>query len=186
MVTHIDDVAIAGVGTLYTELGVTGRVLDLMSSWISHFDERPEHLAVLGMNEAELQANEMANEIAVQDLNATPTLPWPDAHFDDAVCVVSVDYLTQPLEVFCEVARVLRPNGRFITTFSNRCFPTKAIRGWMQTNDRMHCEIVAEYFRLTGYFNEPVIKTRVAGRPGDPLFAVWGERSASPGTHSTP
>ena len=33
LVTHIDDGAIAAVGELYDELGLTGDVLDLMSSW---------------------------------------------------------------------------------------------------------------------------------------------------------
>src|SRR5205823_5166227 len=53
-VTHIDDEAIAAVGELYEELGVKGDVLDLMSSWVSHFRTPPAHLRVLGMNEAEL------------------------------------------------------------------------------------------------------------------------------------
>ena len=40
-VTHIDDGAIAAVGSLYDELGVRGEVLDLMSSWVSHFRDAP-------------------------------------------------------------------------------------------------------------------------------------------------
>ena len=40
LVTHIDDGAIAAVGALYAELGLTGPVLDLMGSWVSHFRER--------------------------------------------------------------------------------------------------------------------------------------------------
>ena len=36
-VTHIDDDAIAAVGALYDELAIDGDVLDLMSSWVSHF-----------------------------------------------------------------------------------------------------------------------------------------------------
>jgi len=194
MVTHIDEGAIAAVGDLYEELGVNGRVLDLMSSWISHFRSRPEHLTVLGMNESELQANEMAHDLLVHDLNDTPTLPYPDNSFDDAVCVVSVDYLTQPLEVFAEVARVVRPGGRFVTTFSNRLFPTKAIRGWYVSSDSDHCALVSLYFKLAGGFDPAVIEDRSPGRdlPGpqsrnrpqrfersekgglpDPLYAVW-------------
>ena len=43
------------------------------------------------------------------------------------VCnVVSVDYLTRPREIFRETHRVLRPGGRAIMSFSNRCFQTKA------------------------------------------------------------
>ena len=80
-----------------------------MSSWVSHFVTAPERLTVLGMNEQELAANEQAAAWVVHDLNADPVLPFPDASFDHATCCVSVDYLTRPIEVFREVARVLRP-----------------------------------------------------------------------------
>jgi SAM-dependent methyltransferase len=178
LVTHIDDGAIAAVGALYDELGIgaagDGEVLDLMSSWVSHFNQQPRRLTVLGMNDDELAANPQAQARVVHDLNAHPTLPFPDASFDDAVCCVSVDYLVHPVEVFAEVARVLRPGGRFVCTFSNRCFPTKAIRGWLYSSDAEHGEIVAEYFRRSGGFDEPVIQPRTpAGHFGDPLWAVW-------------
>jgi SAM-dependent methyltransferase len=177
LVTHIDDGAIAGVGALYAELRVNGRVLDLMSSWISHFDSPPDHLTVLGMNPTELAANPAAAERVVHDLNADPSLPFADATFDDVVCCVSVDYLTRPVEVFTEVARVLRPRGRFVATFSNRLFPTKAIRGWLYANDTGRVEIVGRYFELSEEFDAPTAETRVPGRPGaDPLHAVWATR----------
>ncbi len=137
LVTHIDPGAVAAVGDLYAELGLhEGRVLDLMSSWVSHFRQRPTHLTVLGMNAVELASNPMAHEAVLHDLNADPTLAFVDASFDSAVCCVSVDYLTRPVEVFREVARVLVPGGPFVCTFSNRCFPTKAIRGWLATDER--------------------------------------------------
>ncbi len=114
-VTHIDDGAIAAVGALYDELGIgvggNGEVLDLMSSWVSHFTVTPRHLTVLGMNDDELAANPQAQARVVHDLNVNPALPFPDASFDAAVCCVSVDYLVQPIEVFTEVARVVRPAG---------------------------------------------------------------------------
>ena len=152
LVTHIDDGAIAAVGTLYAELGLDGDVLDIMSSWVSHFQQAPAHLTVLGMNLAELAANR-AGEDPRRPRSQRPTpLPFADASFDAVVCCVSVDYLTRPVEVFRDVARVLRPGGPFVCTFSNRCFPTKAIRGWLYTSDEQHCEIVAEYFRRSGAF----------------------------------
>ncbi|MEM7095552.1 MAG: methyltransferase domain-containing protein [Actinomycetota bacterium] len=183
-VQHIDDGAIAGVGALYHELALNGRVLDLMSSWVSHFRSPPEHLTALGMNPAELVANEQAAETLVHDLNVDPLLPWPDDHFDDATCVVSVDYLVQPLEVFEEVRRVVRPGGRFVCTFSNRCFPTKAIRGWLIASESFRTELVATYFRLTGW-DEPTIETRIVGGPVDPLYAVWATHGSSEGDKDT-
>ena len=174
LVTHIDDRAIATVGALYEHLGVNGRVLDLMSSWISHFRTPPQHLTVLGMNAGELDANSAAAERVVHDLNVDPSLPFADEQFDAAVCCVSVDYLVQPIEVFREVRRVLAPGGQFVCTFSNRCFPSKAIAGWLSTDDEGRCGIVAEYFRRSGGWLEPNLALLTPPlSPGDPLYAVW-------------
>jgi SAM-dependent methyltransferase len=178
LVTHIDERAIAAVGALYDELELTGSVLDLMGSWVSHFRSAPERLTVLGMNAEELAANPHADQTMVHDLNADPRLPFEDDSFDAAVCCVSVDYLTKPVEVFTDVARVVRPGGPFVCTFSNRCFPTKAIRGWLATSDEQHCTIVSEYFRLAGSWDPPVVELRTPPfEPGDPLYAVWARRA---------
>lgn len=178
LVTHIDDHAIAEVGALYEELGVDGDVLDIMSSWVSHFTAPPRHLRVLGMNAHELDANERAAERIVHDLNDDPRIPLPDESIDDVVCCVSVDYLTKPVDVFRDIARVLRPGGRFVCTFSNRVFATKAIRAWLYGTDENRCEIVAEYFRRSRVFDEPTIARRTPlGHGGDPLFALWATRS---------
>jgi SAM-dependent methyltransferase len=176
-VTHIDDDAIAAVGALYDELGIHGEVLDLMGSWVSHFRVAPARLTVLGMNEDELAANPIATTTVVHDLNADPSLPLAEEAFDAVVCCVSVDYLLRPLEVFREVRRVLRPGGPFVCTFSNRVFPTKAIRGWLAASDEGRAEIVATYFRVSGGWGEPAVQRRTpAYHRGDPLFAVWATR----------
>jgi SAM-dependent methyltransferase len=177
-VTHIDDSAIAAVGTLYEHLGLDGRVLDLMSSWISHFNEAPRELVALGMNENELAGNPAATAYVVHDLNTTPELPFDDRRFDAATCCVSVDYLVKPVEVFAEVRRVLVPGGILVCTFSNRCFATKAVRGWLASDDAGHCRIVGEYFRQSGGWSEPqVALCTPPGTPGDPLYAVWATTS---------
>jgi SAM-dependent methyltransferase len=177
LVIHLDDHAIAAVGALYDELGISGDVLDLMSSWVSHFSTPPARLTVLGMNSDELDANPSAGVTVVHDLNAEPRLPFPDESFDAVVCCVSVDYLARPIEVFADVARVLRQGGPFVCAFSNRCFPTKAIRGWLYADDEQHCEIVEQYFRLSGRWDGPRSQRRTpASHPGDPLLAVWAHR----------
>jgi SAM-dependent methyltransferase len=177
LVTHLDADAIAAVGALYDELGISGEVLDLMSSWVSHFRTRPARLTVLGMNAEELDANRSAAVTVVHDLNTDPRLPFPNESFDAAVCSVSVDYLTRPIEVFTDVARVLRPGGPFVCVFSNRCFPTKAIRGWLYADDERRCEIVEKYFHLAEGWGEPRSQRRTpASHPGDPLLAVWAHR----------
>lgn len=181
LVAHIDDGAIRAVGELYAELGVGGRVLDLMSSWISHLPTTPADLVVLGMNAAELDANPQAARRVVQDLNVDQHLPFPDASFDAVLCCVSVDYLTRPIEVLNEAARILRPGAPVVLTFSNRCFPTKAIRGWLATGDEEHCAIVAEYLRLAGGFDAAEASLRTptdSAYQGDPLYAVVARRAA--------
>lgn len=184
LVTHIDDGAIAAVGALYAELGLAGtEVVDLMSSWVSHFrpDAAPGALTVLGMNASELAANPMAAASVVHDLNAQPRLPFAEASFDHATCCVSVDYLTRPVAVFADVARVLRPNGLFVVTFSNRLFPTKAIRGWLMNDSDGHCAIVADYFAQSGAFEPAKVELRTPlTQPGDPLYAVYARSAPHP------
>ena len=185
LVTHIDDAAVAAVGELYAELGVSGsperphRVLDLMSSWVSHLRVAPAELVVLGLNAAELAANPMATGRVVQDLNADPALQFADASFDAVLCCVSVDYLIDPVEVLREAARVLGPGAPVVLTFSNRCFPTKAIAGWLNADDPTRCAIAAAYLRLAGGFTEPQVSLRTSSDPryrGDPLYAVVARR----------
>ena len=180
LVTHIDDGAIAQVGALYDELGLGGTdVVDLMGSWVSHFrpSAAPGRLTVLGMNAVELATNPMADATVVHDLNADPRLPFGDKSFDHATCCVSVDYLTRPIEVFRDVARVLRPGGLFVVTFSNRLFPTKAIRGWLMNDSNGHCEIVREYFSRADAFAPATVELRTPiSEPGDPLYAVYASR----------
>ena len=182
LVTHIDDAAIAAVGGLYAELGIDGdapqrrRVLDLMSSWVSHFRTPPAELVVLGMNAEELAANPAATQRIVHDLNAEPRVPLPDGDVDAVVCCVSIDYLVRPIEVLAEAGRVLRPGGVLAITYSNRCFPTKAVRGWLVTDDEQHGAVVSELERRTGLFDEPRVQLRSRPGAGDPLYAVTAVR----------
>jgi len=172
-VTHIDDGAIEAVGALYEELQLRGAVLDLMSSWVSHFREAPDDLTVLGMNADELAANPQAKSWVVHDLNTDPVFPFGDDTFDHATCCVSVDYLTRPVDVFRDLARVLRPGGLFVCTFSNRLFPTKAIRGWLHSDSTTHCRIVSDYFASAGGYDTAVSRQCETPWGGDPLYAVW-------------
>jgi SAM-dependent methyltransferase len=176
LVLHIDEPAIAAVGALYAELlPPGGEILDLMSSWRSHL---PAAFSVgtlvgLGMNATELAENPQLDRAVVQDLNRDPRLPFESESFDGAINTVSVQYLTRPLEVFAEVHRVLRPGAPFIVTFSNRCFPSKAVRIWRSLGDAEHVQLVAAYFQASAAWTALHAEDR-SPNPGrsDPLYAV--------------
>ena len=97
-------------------------VLDICSSWVSHYpqDWKGGNVVGLGMNEFELSKNPQLTSYDVKDLNVDPVFPYEDASFDKVTCVVSVDYLTRPKEVFKEIGRVLRPGGVAMLSISNR------------------------------------------------------------------
>ena len=177
-VKHIDDATIEALTGLYRELiPPESRVLDLMSSWISHLPSERSYASVtgLGMNRAELDANTALTERTVHDLNATPALPYADGAFDVAVCAVSVQYLTQPVEVFSEVSRTLVPSGTFMVTLSHHMFPTKAVTVWQELGPQDRVSLIATYFGLAGNFGEPVFIDR-SPAGADPLWCVGAQR----------
>ncbi|AYA36827.1 methyltransferase domain-containing protein [Hymenobacter oligotrophus] len=183
-VTHIDEGAIAAVTQLYREYFAAGStLLDLMSSWVSHLPPEVQYGRVvgLGMNEAELRANPRLQAYVVQDLNQQPQLPFADAEFGGGAICVSVDYLTQPVAVMQELGRVLQPGAPLVITFSNRCFPTKAIAAWHQLSDQGHLQLVGQYLQAAGNWHGIELLDR-SPRPrgfSDPLFAVVGQAGAA-------
>ena len=175
LVTHIDAGAIAAVTALYREvLPAGGAILDLMSSWVSHLPADVAYAEVTGhgMNAAELAANPRLTARLVRDLNAEPVLPWADGSFDGACLCVSVQYLQRPVTVFAEVRRVLRPGAPFVVTFSNRCFPTKAVAIWQALAGEEQQDLVALYMQRAGFGAIDV--SEVVPEEGDPLWAVIG------------
>ena len=183
-VTHIDDAAIGALTAHYAQhLPKTGSLLDLMSSWISHYPDDLDAVraAGLGMNEAELARNPQLTEWVVHDLNADPRLPYGNAEFDAVTIAVSVQYLTQPLAVFAEIARVLRPGGAVFVSFSNRCFPTKAVRLWQHLGDDGHVQLVGAYLHHSGGF-EPAQWHDISPAKGrsDPMYVVQARTPPRP------
>ena len=179
-VVHIDDAAIAAVTELYRDLLPAGGViLDLMTAWRSHLptDVTYARVAGLGMNEAEMADNPQLSDFVIHNLNTNPALPFEDATFDAACCTVSVQYLQKPVEVLRDLARVLKPNAPMIFTFSNRCFPTKAVNLWQMTSDDEHMQLVALYFQAAGNWHDITLQDRsadcAATHQCDPLYAVW-------------
>lgn len=191
LVNHIDERAIEVISGLYAQqLHAGSHVLDLMSSWTSHLpvDLSLEGLTGLGLNREELQKNKRLTAAVVHDLNADPVLPFEDNTFDAVICTVSVEYLTQPVAVFRDVGRVLKPDGCFCLTFSNRWFPPKVVRIWQQVQEFERLGLVSEYFLLSESFeNIQTFSIRGLPRPqsdkyygqllvSDPVFGVWAYR----------
>jgi SAM-dependent methyltransferase len=179
MLRHIDDQAIAAVTQLYREhFPPGGAILDLMSSCVSHLPPEVTYgrAVGLGMNEVELKKNPRLDEYVIKDLNVNPTLPYDDGKFDGVGCCVSIDYLTCPVEGPREVGRVLKVGSPTIISFSNRCFPDKAVAIWHQLDDQGHVRLVEEYLREAGNFENVRSLDRSPRRLfSDPLYAVIGE-----------
>lgn len=177
LVYHIDEYAVNALTDYYARTFKDGDdVLDICSSWVSHYPKtswKGGNVIGLGMNEYELSQNKQLSSFVVRDLNSVPTLPFENHTFDKVTCVVSVDYLNQPKQIFDEIARVLRPGGECIISMSNRCFPTKAFRIWLQTNDLEHIFIVGSFFHYSGQF-EPASCEDISPYPGrsDPMYIV--------------
>ena len=183
LVVHIDDGAIATVSKLFRDFIPTNSVvLDLMSSWRSHWpDGHPKRRLVgLGLNAAEMRENPDLDDHVVHDVNRDPALPFDDDTFDAVVITVSAQYLTKPVDTFAHVNRVLKPGGIFIVTFSNRMFPTKAVRIWRASSDQGRMEVVASYMHQAGNFDE--IRGGFANPdespPGDPIFTVIANKAS--------
>merc|ERR1712194_660644 len=160
---HVDEKAVAALTEYYAEEFPKWEhkpdILDICASHVSHFpadvaDYTGKRVA-LGMNKQELEKNNQVNDFVVKKLNEDPTLPFDDNSFDIVTNAVSIDYLSKPLEICKEVARVLKPGGCAMFALSNRCFPSKAIGLWLQTNDLEHVFIVGSYFHYADKFQKP-------------------------------
>jgi len=175
LVHHLDQPARDALTDFYRRtIPADARVLDLMSSWVSHLPDDAGYATVagLGMNRAELDANPRLTDRVVQNLNSDPRLPYGDDSFDACLIALSVQYLTDPLAVFAEIARVLAPSGVCAVSFSNRCFPTKAVAIWQALDDPGHAGLVVTYFRRTPGFGEPAFDDLSPDPRTDPLFVV--------------
>ena len=175
-VHHVDEGFRDRLARLYADrLGPGDDVLDLMGSWISHLpDVEFGRVVGHGLNAEELAANERYDEWFVQDLNVDSELDFSDESFDAVTCAVSVQYLQYPGRVFAEVARVLRPGGACVVSFSNRMFPGKAVRAWRDRDMDDRADLVSRYLDSTSVFDPPETIREVPGR--DPFCAVVAQR----------
>jgi SAM-dependent methyltransferase len=197
-VTHVDEGFIDRLTELYRErLKPNTRILDMMSSWVSHLPEEIEFASVEGhgMNEEELAKNSRLNSYLIQDLNQNPKLPFEDKQFDAVLNCVSIQYLQYPDAIFYEIHRILKPGGMAIISFSNRMFYQKAIAAWRDNSESGRVELVKRYFdsvknasgipgfsqteTISHRSNAPAFLQMLGMAGGDPFYAVIAYRQIS-------
>ena len=176
--THIDDATILEITKYYREvLSPSDRLLDLMSSWVSHLPSEIgyRHISGLGMNSEELARNPRLDDFIVKNLNTVPRLPYANDSYDAVMIIVSIQYLIKPLEVFSEIARVLTPGGQCIVAISHRLFPTKAIYAFQILAPAERCRLVSAYMEQTLLITDIEIIDK-SPRNADPLWLVVGRK----------
>jgi len=191
-VQHVDSLALQTIeeviGTLIVEKNPV--ILDLMAGWDSHIPSSltPEKLIGLGLNEEELTNNTLLDEYVIHDLNKDPHLPFPDCYFDVVLNTLSIAYITNPIQIFKEVGRILKPGGLFLVIFSNRMFEPKATKLWKAASEDERIIIVDELFKETSFFTKAKVfvsrgkprpkndKYASYGIPSDPIYAVYSDR----------
>ncbi|MDH6061529.1 class I SAM-dependent methyltransferase [Chrysosporum bergii ANA360D] len=191
-VTHVDEAFIQQLTDLYRHrLSPNTRILDMMSSWVSHLPEEIEftHVEGHGLNAEELARNSRLDHYFVQNLNFNPQLPLVDQSFDAVLNCVSVQYLQYPEGIFSEIHRILKPGGIAIISFSNRMFFQKAIQAWREGSEASRVELVKHYFTSVPGFTVPEVIVNKSTVPdflqwlgvggGDPFYAVIAHRSRS-------
>ena len=192
LVSHLDALALETIADLIEKLVFEDNptILDLMASWDSHIPARLRSCRItgLGMNEIELKNNEVLSDYIIHDLNRDGRLPFPDRSFDVVLNTVSVDYLVNPVEVFREAGRILKPVGLFLVIFSNRMFPEKAVKIWRESSEEERILLVEDFFRESGLFHTTDVfvskgrprpgddKYAYLGTPSDPVYAVYAEK----------
>jgi SAM-dependent methyltransferase len=188
-VTHVDDGFIEQLTNLYRDrLQSNSRILDLMSSWVSHLPKEIAfaHVEGHGMNGEELAKNPRLDHYFSQNLNLNPALPFDNNSFDAVLIAVSVQYLEYPEAVFSEIQRILTPGGITIVSFSNRMFFNKAIQAWREGSESDRLQLVCSYFSQTPGFTAPEVVQSVSPAAqflalmriqlADPFYAVMAKK----------
>lgn len=185
---HLDEKAIKEIEALHSQLlPAHSRVLDLMSNRSSYLADSyaTGMMTGLGNNEDALNGNNRLDTYIEQDINDNIKFPFEDNSFDDAICTLSIEYVTNPFAIMKEVARVVEKGGKFIITFSDNGV-SNAISLWGQLHPFERMQLVLEYFRLTEIFIDiNTFSKRGVPRPwddkqshekrlSDPVYAVWG------------
>ncbi len=190
-----DTTALSEVSSLYDDLLSDGMdILDLMAGAHSPLQEcsiAPASVFCAGLNPEELEANPICTQRQVLNVNEEHALDgFPDARFDAVLIHAAIEYVTRPDNLMQQVARILKPGGHIIISFSNRSVQGKVIRVWSELNEFERLALVLSYLRNTHSFHQfNGYSMRGRFRPeqdrlsdqllySDPVYAVWATRKS--------
>ncbi len=139
-------------------------VLDLMSSWDSYLPATKKYKKVIGhgLNKEELKRNSYLNNYWIQNFNENQTIPLENESVDYCLMVAAWQYLQYPENISLEISRILKPNGKFIISFSNRAFWTKAPNIWTNSDENQRVDYVRSVLITNGFKEPKIIKKFVS------------------------
>jgi SAM-dependent methyltransferase len=159
-----------GVDPEYTE-----QILPLVVEWTSGFDRILEvgtgegqvaraivaanGTRVVGVDPTRNQIDEAARRGGgpVYARSGAEALPFPDAAFDAVVCCLVFEHIDAVDEALAEVARVLRPGGRFVFCLNHPLLQTPG-SGWI---DDQILDPPEQYWRVGPYLIEQAVVEQV-------------------------
>mmetsp|Transcript_10707 Transcript_10707/g.25264 ORF Transcript_10707/g.25264 Transcript_10707/m.25264 type:complete len:492 (+) Transcript_10707:178-1653(+) len=171
-------------------------ILDLGAACATYLPEDVKYREVcgLGMNMEEMEANEELTARVVHDLNEDATLPYMDEQFDAVLLSNSLPYFSEPERVLEEAARVLRPGGVIIVSFTDRCIASKVTNAWSSRGNLDRATLVQDLVRACPSFTPPeqiwevnplssagvMLPSLRGATGGDPFMAVVSYKEAPP------
>lgn len=130
------------------------------------------------MNQSELSQNPILTKWTIQDLNEDPDVQLPQeegkARLDASTCVVSIDYLTKPVEVLESIRQQTTNGGKVHLVISNRCFPTKVVGRWLKISEDERLQMVGDYLWYSGWREIEIVTVVQGAWMKDPLWVVRG------------
>jgi len=159
------------------EITDNSTVLDLMSSWDSYLPQEKKYKKVIGhgLNKKELEKNKIFDTYWLQNFNLNQELPLENESVDCCLMVAAWQYLQYPENLTTEIVRILRNQGKFIISFSNRAFWHKAPNIWTSSTEEERIKYVRKVLIANG-FNEP----RIIKKFNEPALNIFNFFSKDP------
>ena len=158
-VYHLDSNFRQYLSNIYkNEIADYSTVLDLMSSWDSYLPKNKKYKKVIGhgLNKQELEKNKILDSYWIQNFNLDQEISLDSESVDYCLMVAAWQYLQYPENLTKEIVRILKNQGKFIISFSNRAFWHKAPNIWTSSSEEERVTYVRKVL-ITNGFNEPKI-----------------------------